>query len=97
MGNVYRVVFQTTRDKNDTKKSSLILKVAPQNQFRRQQLNVRSLFLREISMYDKVSKKFPKCGIKDFLYSISCDLKLLMFYIRCYHILMNFNCQRASI
>lgn len=51
MGEIYRILFQ---NKTDTKLTSLILKIAPRNQSRRKKTEARSLFLREMSMYDEV-------------------------------------------
>lgn len=50
MGLIYRILFKT----DDTRKTSLILKIAPKDEMRRKTLRVRNLFLREISMYDEV-------------------------------------------
>lgn len=50
MGLIYRILFKT----DDTRKTSLILKIAPKDVMRRKTLRVRNLFLREISMYDEV-------------------------------------------
>ncbi|XP_055296576.1 uncharacterized protein LOC129565584 [Sitodiplosis mosellana] len=51
VGIVHRVSF----NKNDEEKQEkLILKVAPQNETRRDQFNSRALFLQEINMYDKI-------------------------------------------
>lgn len=50
MGLIYRILFKT----DDTRKTSLILKIAPKDEMRRKTLGVRNLFLREISMYDEV-------------------------------------------
>lgn len=51
MGDIYRISFQNTVV---PKKNSLILKIAPRNENRRQITDTRTLFLREISMYDEV-------------------------------------------
>lgn len=51
-GEIYRVLYKTEHD--DTKQSSLILKIALRNETRREMTGARSLFLREISMYDQV-------------------------------------------
>lgn len=56
IGVVYRVSFHKTDDEPSAKSSMLILKVAPQNEARRNQFMSRPLFLREIYMYDKVTK-----------------------------------------
>lgn len=53
IGIVYRVSF-SKQDEPTSKPSKLILKVAPQNAARRAQFQSRSLFLREIYMYDEV-------------------------------------------
>lgn len=57
MGEIYRILFETSDDKNDRKKSSLILKIAPRNPFRRKMIPLRDIFLREIHMYDVVSQR----------------------------------------
>lgn len=55
VGVVYRVTFcSEDGDLNDAKFSKLILKVAPQNEARRTQFKSRSLFLREMYMYNVV-------------------------------------------
>lgn len=55
VGVVYRVSFcKEDGDPNDNKSSKLILKVAPQNEARRTQFKSRSLFLREMYMYNVV-------------------------------------------
>lgn len=54
IGVVYRVSFWK-EDDTKSPKSSQILKVAPQNAARRAQFMSRSLFLREMYMYDVVS------------------------------------------
>lgn len=55
-GIVYRVWFykvdETTNGKSIA--SSIILKIAPQNQAHRTQFNIRPAFVREIYTYDKV-------------------------------------------
>lgn len=57
IGIVYRVSFNKTNDIEDGKfPSKLILKVAPENVFRRAQFFSRASFLREIYMYEKVRK-----------------------------------------
>lgn len=56
-GEIYRVYFKRTDD-DDAKKTSLILKSAPKNMARREKLNVRVLFLREIMLYDDVLSTF---------------------------------------
>lgn len=56
VGIVYRVSFgKKDDDPNKTKLSQLILKVAPQNAARRAQFLSRSLFLREMYMYNVVN------------------------------------------
>lgn len=55
MGEIYRILFQNPID---TKTNSLILKIAPRNPSRREITQSRTLFLREISMYDEVNKEF---------------------------------------
>lgn len=52
VGIVHRVSFNK---EGDDKQEKLILKVAPQNETRREQFNSRPLFLQEIFVYDKVS------------------------------------------
>lgn len=57
VGIVYRVFYER-RDQTlegDDYKSSIILKVSPQNSARRQKFCSRPSFLREIYMYEKVS------------------------------------------
>lgn len=54
MGLIYRILFKNCDDTDDTRKTSLILKIAPKDEMRRKTLGVRNLFLREISMYDEV-------------------------------------------
>lgn len=55
LGIVYRVTF-ANKDEKAAKPSKLILKVAPQNEARRALFKSRLLCLREIYMYDVVSK-----------------------------------------
>ena len=54
IGIVYRILFSN----GNGPWSKLILKVAPKNEARRKQFISRSLFLREIFIYDKVSRSF---------------------------------------
>lgn len=58
IGIVYRASF-SKKDETETEKNpvhTLIVKVAPRHPGRRQRFQVRSLFLREIFMYEKVSR-----------------------------------------
>lgn len=67
VGIVSRVSFcKLDDDPKKPKQSKLILKFAPQNQHRREQFRSRSLFLREIFMYEKVmySVQIGKCNQK---------------------------------
>lgn len=54
MGVIYRILYKDANDENNNKKSSLILKIAPQDITMREMLQSRSLFLHEIKMYDEV-------------------------------------------
>lgn len=54
-GIIYRVLFNEVNDENDSK-SSLILKLAPQNVSRRIQFHSRKMFSQEIYMYTEVNK-----------------------------------------
>lgn len=54
MGIIYRILFKSRSDNDDTKETSLILKIAPSDEMRRKTIGVRNLFLREISMYNEV-------------------------------------------
>lgn len=57
-GIIYRVTIKHDYDcgnEESTTPSSLILKVAPQNESRRIQFSVRAAFTREIYMYEEVS------------------------------------------
>lgn len=54
IGIVHRVKFNK---EGEDKQEKLILKIAPQNEARRNQFNSRPLFLQEINVYDKVKKK----------------------------------------
>ena len=54
VGIVHRVTF--SKDDED-KQEKLILKVAPQNEARREQFNSHALFLQEINVYDKVIRR----------------------------------------
>lgn len=60
MGEIFRIQFKPSDDDDNdhSKKSSLILKCAPTNPLRRQRVGVRNLFLREITMYDEVTKQY---------------------------------------
>lgn len=49
---MYRILWKNEND--DSKQTSLILKIALRNKIRRNISGTRALFLREISMYDKV-------------------------------------------
>lgn len=57
-GNIYRVVFDGKNESNKENhlKSSLIVKLAPQNMSRRFQFHSREMFLQEIYIYDEVSE-----------------------------------------
>lgn len=57
-GIVYRVRFNKVDEIPNGKSmaSSIILKIAPQNQAHRTQFNIRPAFVREIYTYDKVRK-----------------------------------------
>lgn len=89
-GIIYRVSFKREyecENGESTKPTSVILKVAPQNQSRRIQFNARAAFEREIYTYDRVSiiriieiKKF-----RFFFNSID-------FSIRFYHHFESLNC-----
>lgn len=60
IGIVYRVSFSEDNDNStDAKSSKLILKCAPTNQARREQFLSRSLFLREMYMYNVVNTLCP--------------------------------------
>lgn len=54
IGEILRIFYKDANDNETSEKSSLILKIAPQNVLRRQKLRLRDLFLREIDMYDQV-------------------------------------------
>lgn len=56
IGEIYRILFKDANDENNEKQSSLILKIAPKNLFRRERFRIRDLFLREINMYDEVRR-----------------------------------------
>lgn len=56
-GQIYRILFKCANE-DDDKRKSLILKIAPRNIMRRQKLNIRPLFLREIMLYDDVLSFF---------------------------------------
>lgn len=58
IGIVYRATFSKKNDRIEDENSThtFIVKVAPQQLERRQRFQVRPLFLREIFMYEKVSK-----------------------------------------
>lgn len=60
MGEIYRILFKASDDEVGEKKSSLILKIAPKNPFRRKMIPLRKIFLREIHMYDVVSQRYSK-------------------------------------
>ena len=62
-GIVYRVYFNRVNEAEtgNSNKSSIILKVAPQNLARRNQFSVRPAFMREIYTYDKVMEFYVSC------------------------------------
>lgn len=51
---IYRILYKDAKETNDKNQSSLILKIAPTDPFRRESQKLRELFLREISIYDEV-------------------------------------------
>ena len=55
LGVIYRVSFNAVDVSENSTNSSLIVKVAPQNETRRTQFHSREMFLQEIFMYDEVS------------------------------------------
>lgn len=54
IGIVYRIIFCTADEKETSK---LFLKIAPCDESKRKQFQVRKCFLREIYIYEKVIKK----------------------------------------
>lgn len=58
IGIVYRVLFGKIGEKTNGKNpmQTLVVKVAPRQLERRQRFQIRSLFLREIFMYEQVSR-----------------------------------------
>lgn len=54
IGEIYRILYKDANDSENKNKSSLILKIAPSNLLRREKMKLRSLFMREINMYDQV-------------------------------------------
>lgn len=51
VGEIYRILITD----NAAKQKSLILKIAPKDENRRKNFNVRCVFIREIYMYDQVN------------------------------------------
>ncbi|XP_055297452.1 uncharacterized protein LOC129565999 isoform X2 [Sitodiplosis mosellana] len=58
VGVVYRVSFNAVDESENNTKSSMIVKVAPQNETRRTQFHLRERFLQEIFMYNEVLSYF---------------------------------------
>lgn len=54
LGVVYRVSFNRADDSVNGSKSSIIVKVAPQNETQRTQFRSRDMFLQEIFLYNEV-------------------------------------------
>lgn len=54
VGVIYRILYKDANETSGKEQSSLILKIAPTDPFRREMQKLRELFLREISIYDEV-------------------------------------------
>lgn len=55
VGVIYRILYRDANETADENESSLILKIAPTDPFRRETQKLRELFLREISIYEEVA------------------------------------------
>lgn len=60
VGMIYRILYKDANETSDKNQSSLILKIAPTDEFRREKQKLRELFLREISIYDEVKQNFDE-------------------------------------
>lgn len=74
-GVVYRVSFSATDESENISRSSMIVKVSPQNEMRRALFQSRKLFLQEIFMYNKVG------GLQYYLMKISDNLIRIKMFI----------------
>lgn len=64
LGVIYRVSFNAVDVSGNTTKSSMIVKVAPQNETRRKHFHSREMFLQEIFVYNEVSANINRAFLR---------------------------------